>query len=374
MVKKMKIEGFYSVLRFIASKQLGILFKKDYSNWEREWKEFHLKNLIGPAYEKNLVPEFRQKQKEKGRDKGWKARFERLDYMLCWAFFGAVPEDYFSMVFFKKGWFWRNHHVTRLRLNFLQMKFNPNSTSCDFVDDKAIFCKIWNDYLHRKWCNIEETSIEEFEEKFKDVKRIIAKTRTGYGGKGIMVFDTAKTGYSQIYNEILSQKEPYMAEEYHVQSGWLHKVNPSSLNTIRVCTFSLNGKTDVIFAYLRVGAKGSIVDNLHSGGIRFPIDHHTGKIHKGMNYQVFDLERHPDSGVQLYGEVIPRWDEIIDLCKEAHELAPDDLHLIGWDVCLDEDDIILIEANSGPGFPPIEDPHEDWWKDMKNYLSQLDSS
>ncbi len=100
MVKKMKIEGFYSVLRFIASKQLGILFKKDYSNWEREWKEFHLKNLIGPAYEKNLVPEFRQKQKEKGRDKGWKARFERLDYMLCWAFFGAVPEDYFSLVFF----------------------------------------------------------------------------------------------------------------------------------------------------------------------------------------------------------------------------------------------------------------------------------
>ena len=181
-------------------------------------------------------------------------------------------------------------------------------------------------------------------------------------------------GYKEIYEEVLSQNEPYIIEEYHNQSGWLHKVNPSSLNTIRVCTLSINGKVDVIFSYLRVGVKGSFVDNIHSGGIRFPIDYCTGKVFKGMNYRTFDVERHPDSGVQLYGEIIPKWDEIIGLCKEAHDLAPEDLHMIGWDVCLDEDDISLIEANGGPGFPPIENPHENWWKDMTDYLLKLEEN
>ena len=162
--------------------------------------------------------------------------------------------------------------------------------------------------------------------------------------------------------------------QFHLNIHFLLKINPSSLNTIRVATISINGKTDVIFSYLRVGVEGAFVDNLHSGGIRFPIDRHTGKIFKGMNYQVHDVLRHPDSGVQLYGEIIPKWDEIIELCRNAHELAPESLHLVGWDVCLDEDDISLIEGNGGPGFPPIENPHEDWWKDMKDYLSLLESN
>lgn len=370
----MRIEQFYSIFRFIASKQLNLLKRKNSSSWKNEWKEFHLKNIIGSSYEKKQAPEFRKKQKEKGRRKGWKARFERLDFMLCWVFLGAVPEDYFSMVFNKKGWIWRNHHVTRTRMNFIGSKFNPDISSKNFLNDKASFCKCWDSYLHRKWCVPEEISIEEFEEKFKDVSTLLAKRRVGYGGKGVMVFDTSEMEFQEIYDTVLSQNESYIVEEYHNQSGWLHEINPSSLNTIRVSTLSINGKTDVIFAYLRVGVKGAVVDNLHSGGIRFPIDHRTGKIFKGMNYQIFDVETHPDSGIQVFDKTIPRWDEIVEFCKKAHELAPEDLHWVGWDVCLDEEDMSLIEGNSGPGFPPIENPHENWWKDMKYYLSQLEKS
>ena len=370
----MRIENLYPVFRYIASKQLGYLLKKDASNWKRQWSEFFLNDLINFQYEDIIAVDFREKQKARGMDKGLKSKFQRFDYMLSWVFLGAMPEDYFSMVFNKKGWLWRNHHITRERLRFLKRKFNPNQESLLLLDDKAKFCTNWETYIHRKWCVIDEISLEEFEEKFKDADKLIAKRRIGKGGKGIAVFDTSEMGYKEIYEEVLSKNEPYIIEEYHNQSGWLHKVNPSSLNTIRVCTLSINGKVDVIFSYLRVGVKGSFVDNIHSGGIRFPVDHHTGKIYRGMNYKTFDVERHPDSGVQLYGEVIPKWDEIIDLCKEAHDLAPEDLHMIGWDVCLDEDDISLIEANGGPGFPPIETPHENWWNDMKNYLSKLENN
>ena len=368
----MKIESFYPVFRYIASRQLNHLLKKDASNWKSEWAEFFLNDLINFQYEDIIAVDFKEKQKAQGMDKGLKAKFQELDYMLSWVFLGAVPEDYFSMVFNKKSWHWRNHHITRQRLRFLKRKFNSDSQSLALLDDKAEFCKHWESFIHRKWCVPSEISIEEFEEKFRDVEKLIAKRIIGKGGKGIVLFDLNETGFEEIYGWVLSQKEEYIVEEYHKQTGWLHKVNPSSLNTIRVATISINGKTDVIFSYLRVGVEGAFVDNIHSGGIRFPIDRHTGKIFKGMNYQISDVEKHPDSGVNLYGETIPKWDETIELCKKAHELAPDSLHLVGWDVCLDEDDISLIEGNGGPGFPPIENPHEDWWKDMKNYLSQLE--
>ena len=115
-----------------------------------------------------------------------------------------------------------------------------------------------------------------------------------------------------------------------------------------------------------------MVDNLHSGGFRFPIDRQTGEILPGMNYEIHNVKTHPDTGLKIAGEKIPEWQNIIDYCKKAHEHAPDSLHWIGWDVCLDEGDMFLIEGNAGPGFPPIENPKENWWGEMKRYLSILE--
>ena len=175
----MKIENFYPIFRYIASKQLNHLLKKDDSNWRSQWSEFFLRDLINFRYEDIIAVDFREKQKARGIDKGLKASFQRFDYMMSWVFLGAMPEDYFSMVFDKKGWLWRNHHVTRERLRFLKRKFNPNSQALVFLDDKAKFCVNWEDYIHRKWCVPGEISLEEFEEKFKDIDKLIAKRRIG---------------------------------------------------------------------------------------------------------------------------------------------------------------------------------------------------
>ena len=173
--------------------------------------------------------------------------------------------------------------MTKIRMRFLKRKFNQDSKSRNLLDDKASFYRHWQEHLHRKWCIPNEISFEEFEDKFKDVNSLIAKKRQGFGGKGIIFFDMNEWDLRSVYDKIISETDDYIVEEYHSQTGWLHDVNPSSLNTIRVATISINGKTDVIFAYLRVGIEGAHADNLHSGGIRFPIDHHTGKILKGMN-------------------------------------------------------------------------------------------
>ena len=323
-------------------------------------------------FEKRHLPDFRSKAKAAGAKDNRPGKYSEHDFMLCWYFLGAEPEDYFSMVFPEKNWIWRNHHVTRMRMNFLKTKLNPDPDTCRLLNDKAEFCRYWSNDIHRKWCVPSEITREEFAAEFQGVERIIAKKRIGFGGRGIMVFDTSEVPLEQIYDSILSLPEPYIAEEYHKQTGWLAEINPSSLNTIRVATLRVMDQIEVIFSYLRVGGKNAVVDNLHSGGIRFPIDHNTGEIFPGMNYEIKGVKVHPDTGSEIAGKIVPGWEAVLAYCKKAHQKAPKSLHWIGWDVCLDEDDIFLIEGNAGPGFPPIENPRENWWGEMKKYLTILE--
>ena len=367
----MKIEQLYKILQFIAIRYSKNLEKNNSTDWKSELKRFSWKKRSNNSYLKSYSSQFREKQLETHKHHGLKGSIQRLDYMFCWFFLGAVPEDYFSMVFENKGWRWRNHHITRMRLTFIKQKLNDNEESCALLNDKISFCSHWNDALNRKWCNPQDTTYEELLNKFQGIEKIIAKKRVGYGGKGIEVFDKSQITNENEYLDLIEKRKDYIFEEFHNQTGWLHDINPSSLNTIRVTTVQINGNIDVVFSYLRVGVKGAVVDNLHSGGIRFPINHHTGEIYAGMNYEINGIEKHPDSGIQIAGETIPNWDEICSFCINAHKKAPENLRFIGWDVCLDENDMCLIEGNSGPGFPPIEDPDDDWWKQIKNYFSKL---
>lgn len=362
----------YTLLHNIAQKRWEIIKNNPEKDWKTDWKKFRWKRLASEDFEKRHLPDFRSKAEAASVKENGSKKYSEYDFMLCWYFLGAESEDYFSMVFPDKGWIWRNHHVTRMRMNFLKAKLNSDLDSCRLLNDKAEFCRYWSDDIHRKWCIPSEVTKEEFEEMFKGVDRIIAKKRIGFGGRGIIIFDVATDSLAEIHNQVLSLSEPYILEEYHKQTGWLAEINPSSLNTIRVATLRIKGQVNVIFSYLRVGVKEAVVDNLHSGGIRFPIARHTGEILPGMNYEIHNVTTHPDTGLKIAGEKIPEWNNIINYCKKAHEHAPDSLHWIGWDVCLDENDMFLIEGNAGPGFPPIENPKEDWWGEMKRYLSILE--
>ena len=370
----MKIDDLYPIFKFIASKYSKKLEKDNSTDWETELKRFSWKKRSSKSYQKSHAPEFREKQLKIKKHQGLKGTIRRLDYMFCWFFLGAVPEDYFSMVFENKGWRWRNHHITRMRLNFIKQMLNDDAESCTLLNDKIAFCSHWNDKLNRIWCNPQDTTYEEFINKFQGIDKIISKRRVGYGGKGIEVFDKSDIANENDYLDLIEKHPEHILEEFHYQTGWLYELNPSSLNTIRVATVQINDEIDVIFSYLRVGVKGAFVDNLHSGGIRFPINHHTGEIYAGMNYETSNIEKHPDSKIQIAGEKISNWDEVCLFCKDAHKRAPENLRFIGWDICLDEDGMCLIEGNSGPGFPPIEDPNDDWWKQIKEKFSKLEKN
>jgi hypothetical protein len=128
------------------------------------------------------------------------------------------------------------------------------------------------------------------------------------------------------------------------------------LSTFRVTTVldPTTGKPTIWRTSIRIGRKGSVVDNTAQGGIWSQIDRETGTIRAGVTKKSFNqrtrqtpgtYSAHPDTGITFEGAKIPWWDEGRKLALEAHEkLAPDALTL-GWDVALAEDGPVLLEVN-----------------------------
>ena len=97
-----------------------------------------------------------------------------------------------------------------------------------------------------------------------------------------------------------------------------------------------------------MGINGSIVDNLHSGGLCAGIDLKTGIVFTpAINSKLNKFLRHPDSGEKIIGLEIPYWDELINTVKEAALLLPE-LKYLGWDFAILGKSVALIEANHNP--------------------------
>ena len=201
---------------------------------------------------------------------------------------------------------------------------------------------------------------------FQGVERLAVKPVSGSMGSGFRVIDI-RDDLPAVYDE-LSADPGIIAEEFIFQTGLLHDLNPSSLNTIRVITLRMPEGVRAVSSYLRLGGPQSMTDNLHTGGVKVVIRMSDGKLLDGMTMTRNRLTSHPVTGVPFSGLTVPRWDEVVDFCVRAHEAAPEGLDRIGWDVCVDETHLLMIEGNAIPGFAPPRRGNPDCWKMFRQYL------
>ncbi len=125
----------------------------------------------------------------------------------------------------------------------------------------------------------------------------------------------------------------------------LNNLHPNSINTIRIVTVNTGEKIDVLTANLRIGANGRYADNISSGGIAVNIV--DGKLLKYGYYKPgagIITDKHPNSKIIFENYEIPLWPKVIDTVKNAHRLFYG-LHTVGWDVCITDDGIKIIEGN-----------------------------
>ena len=145
-----------------------------------------------------------------------------------------------------------------------------------------------------------------------------------------------------------SRIRPLMVQPRLRNHAKLEKLSPSGLSTIRVVTLlTTDGGFEVISTGLRMPAGDSIVDNLSAGGLAAPIDLETGIASAGRFKDIRKgvWQRHPDTYEVIEGLKIPRWKEVISLCKRAHECFVEPF-FIGWDVVVEPEGLSLLEANS----------------------------
>lgn len=210
--------------------------------------------------------------------------------------------------------------------------------------------------------------------------KIFVKPRFGLGGKGIVVF---KNDGTRFVNEQGRTLDPgffrdelkgnlYIVQEGLVQHQEMNKLYPHSINTFRIVTECIDGKTRVLYALVRMGRGGKQVDNASSGGIYIKIDSETGQLGDfafGNNRITTDV--HPDTGFVFKGAKIGCWDEAKRFILEAaHKFRS--IKYIGWDVAFSEDGPAIIEINKRPDIGLIQDCYggmrddfnitpKDWW-------------
>ena len=192
----------------------------------------------------------------------------------------------------------------------------------------------------------------EAEEICKNVQSVVIKpTLEGHWGIGVKIFHT-EDGFipelnMSLHDLFIQYKKNYIIQEKLEQHSDIAKLNPSSVNTIRVLSYrTVEKEIKVLYAVLRIGRKGKEVDNETAGGIKADINLQTGRI----NGDAFGNPKEKtmpktDAGVILNEYLIPSFPLVLDFVKELHERLPY-FNLIGWDIAVDkEGKPVLIEWN-----------------------------
>lgn len=181
---------------------------------------------------------------------------------------------------------------------------------------------------------------------------VIKPSMIGKWGTGVRIFSSEKgmIQESESINDLFNQfGKNFIIQRKVVQHREMARLNPTSLNTLRILSYRHGDEVIILYAVVRIGRKDKIVDNETAGGINADIDLSSGCI-KDCAYGTPAEKRitMTDIGTILKEFEIPSFKETISIVKDLHLRLPY-FHIIGWDFGIDsEGRPIMIEWNRCP--------------------------
>ncbi|MBS4538819.1 hypothetical protein GOQ27_10105 [Clostridium sp. D2Q-11] len=316
----------------------------------------------------SAITDFKYFIKDKKRKPLYKICYELIR---CWIRERTIPYYYFTGFLYRKDNNRYLDHISHKTAIKLKSKLN-NSKDIDILENKLIFqnyfsyCNISmprmlaysfnkNFFIFNKRYSVESYSY--FKEVINTILQnsqigsIFIKPLDGLGGKNTYKIKNIKEQEDQLkelYKKIETQD--FLFQETVIQNEVLSKVNPSSLNTVRIHTFyNEQGEIEIMSAMMKFGIKGGIVDNASSGGFMVPVDLESGRLlAKGFTPLKLggkEYTLHPDSRITLKGFEIPHFDKVKEFVIKAGSYIPT-LRLVGWDIGITDTGPILIEGNA----------------------------
>ena len=220
-----------------------------------------------------------------------------------------------------------------------------------FFTIKPNFLNNFKDFINRDF--FENGTVDDLKKFLSNNEEFMVKPRDGLGGKGV---------YKEYRKNIKDVNEFYdylknnnlFIEEYVKQNKEINKLCKESVNTIRIMTFAYNGKSEIVYAAMRIGNGVNNVDNFHQGGMGCKIDLDKGiLIGDAYDKDLNHFKVHPKSKVKFDGFKIPYWEEAKKLVLDASKVN-NNIHMVGWDVAITDAGPTLIEGNRRPGFDLIQ--------------------
>jgi len=279
-----------------------------------------------------------------------------IDMVYCGFRYGTGYKDYDLNEWWTLNREQRSTYLTRGINNSIIARYN-DSKSYYILDNKVEFNRFFADTLDRQWIDLTHASKKEFAIFLTKVDAVLAKPIDATCGEGCVKCDKADFADPDALYDRLVASGSTLVEEYIVQHSELSHLYPHSVNTLRIVSIVDNdGEPHILFAFLRIGQGGRVVDNLNSGGMAAPIDLEKGQISNvafDKDYHYFDT--HPDTKVPLIGYPIPRWEEAVALVLNAARRIPQ-LRYVGWDVAVTENGVVFVEGNQHPGHDFLQMP------------------
>ena len=260
--------------------------------------------------------------------------------------FGADFQDYWNYDFLNLSAVGKEQFVVD------KLRYGYSDLLCDLDDVKLAANKYQcyqrlQSYYKRKViaCHSKE-DLEQFSSFVRKYHTFIYKPIDAACGKGVRKLTLAGDEVEEFFYDNIA-KGAFVIEQLIKQHGDMACLHPQSVNTIRILTFALKDRVEIVAASLRMGVGDSVADNAGSGGVFASIDSETGiVISKACNYRGGKYIKHPDTGVIIPGFQVPAWNELTKMAKQiARELK--NTAMVSWDFAYSTEGWVLVEANTG---------------------------
>lgn len=191
----------------------------------------------------------------------------------------------------------------------------------------------------------------------KGLDRVIVKPVLGGGGRGIHLISPTDLDEVSRLQELDSgagdfMRDGYLVEEVLEQHSDMNRINPVTLNSVRIVTMlCLDGSVEFLAAMLKTNSMREPMDNFSQGGIVIGIDLDTGRLKK---YGVMEyphgrmFTQHPLTHTEFLDFQIPLWQELKVVAEKAQQVFHQ-VKSVGWDIAVTSRGPVIIEGNQDWG-------------------------
>lgn len=269
-----------------------------------------------------------------------------VDILWCSVRYEVAFQDYQDWDVYKLSRRERATLMTHPKSDHIAARYDAASHRHLFAD-KIEFNRLFADYLGREWIDLRETDAAAVAAFITRHPTLILKPADSLGGHGVEKVDASTIGDLDAFVSRALDARQFLLEECLPQHPELARLNPSSVNTLRLITFRKDDEVQLLASALKIG-NGGAIDNFSDGGMYTMVDDSGRSLSAAFDGAGHSYSVHPRSGVTILGFEVPCFREAVALVAEAARVVPE-IPYVGWDVAIRPDGPVLIEGNYNTG-------------------------